>query len=205
MPRKSSGTLEEQRNRIKREYKRGSRNYGGTTVATNASLDETERYIKQEICCYLKAQDFSYTYMADALGVHKNTIRGWFADPELNLMGRVVEIREDLINGAIKYMKTYLIEIIETLMETMRTTNDEKIVVQIGLELLDRMGISKVNKSESATAKTVRQESAFEITDKTGLLERAKHAPPHVQAKMAEAAENLISLATEHALEETSA
>lgn len=195
--RKTDGTLDQQRARIRAEYKRGR--IQGREITGDASLSEVERQIKQEICCYLKAQDFSYAYMADALGVSRSTVKNWFSDSKLGLPVKVAKIRADFVSGALKLMKTYAIEIIETQMQIMRTTDDEALAVKIGFELLDRLGISKVSKSESISAQTLRNESEIDIVDRTGLLALAQKAPPHVQAKMAEQMEDMLSLAREHA------
>lgn len=194
MPRKVAASLDEARNEIKREYKRGARRTG--EVIGDAALSAIEREMKQEIACYLKAQDFSHSYIGDAVGVSRSTVASWFTNPELRLMERVATIRKDFINGTVKLLKSYLIEIVESLMDIMRTTTDEKLAVDIGFQILDRVGLSKVNKSQSVSAITNREE--LEVTDRTGLLGRAKNAPPHVQAKMAEAMETMIALGKEY-------
>lgn len=193
--RKNAGTLAEQRDEIKRKYKRGRRT-DAKVVRADTDLDDFEREIKQTLCCYFKAQDFSYSYMAEALEVSPHTVKKWFADNEW-MREKVIEIRADLVGGAVKYMKTYVLEIIEGLMHIFRTTDSESIAKEIGFEMLDRLGISKVNKSESAVAKTLREE--HDITDKTGLLALAKNAPPHVQAAMAQRMEEILALGSEYA------
>lgn len=189
--RKSADTVEEQRNQIKRTYKRGRKTERKITSET--SLTQFEREVKREVACYLKAQDFSYNYIGDTLGLSREVVKKWFLEDDMRT--KVTKIQEDFIAGAVKLMKTYAIEIVEIFMEIVRTSPDEKIVIQAGIELLDRMGLAKVNKSESAVTKV----ESVDITDKTGLIARAQNAPPEAQAAMAAHLEAALAVASEHA------
>lgn len=188
--RKTQGDLTAQRNAIRREYKRGPRKEQG--IRGDQVLSAIERRVFQMTACYLKAQGYSYTYMADAFGVSPSTVKNWFLDEELNLAASVEKISKDFTQGAIKLGKTYLIEIIETLMEIFRTTSDEAIATKIGFEMLDRFGITKVNKSESAVS--TRSSTEVELVDKVGLLAHLDNASPEDQAAAAEAMETLLGI-----------
>jgi hypothetical protein len=196
VPRKQAATLEEARNEIKHQYKRGPKRE--RKVTSEAALTEFEREVKREVACYLKAIDFSYNYIADSLGISTNVVKKWFQEEEMQ--ARHQEILTDIVSGAIKLLKSYALEIIESLMTIFRTTNDEKLAKEIGFELLDRLGISKVNKSESKMAQEIREthEHNIDITDKTGFMQAMEHAPPEVQAQVAEHFEAALSLAAEH-------
>lgn len=171
-------------------------------VVSNESLDDFERRLKQEFLCYLKAGGFSHSYCADALGIARSTVTSWLDDEELNLRAKIEKTREQMTVAGVELIQSYLIEIIEVEMTLMRETDDEGLASKIGFELLDRIGIAKINKSESVTAATLREQREVDITDKTGLLALAKGAPPHVQAKMAEAAADLVGMMQEHASSE---
>lgn len=196
MPRKTAGTLEQQRNRIKRDYKRGPRKEN--ILRGEAGLSAVDREVAQRMSVYLKAQNFSFNYIADAVGVHRNTVRKWFDNEELNLAAHVAEVQRDMADGAVKLLKTYAIELIEELMNLFRTTEDEALAAKLGLELLDRLGVTKVNKSESKTAATIREEHEVSITDKTGLLSELRNAPPEVQARAADLMDEFMAMAAEH-------
>ena len=96
-------------------------------------------------------------------------------------------------------MKTYFIELIEMLMGIARSTDDEKMVLDIFREFADRIGASKVNKSESAALNINKNEehTHIDITDKTGLVERLRDAPPEVQQAAAEKMADLMALVSE--------
>lgn len=192
MPRKTAGSLEAQRAKLKKEYKRGRRTE--RRIENTDLLTEVELATKREAACFLKAADYSYTYIAEALNTTKSIVKGWFEDEAMR--NRVGEIQEDFLDGAVKLLRTYAIELIEILVEIARTTSDDKIAIQATTEALDRMGLAKVNKSESAA--TVTKRSQVDITDKTGLQEAMRDAPPEVQQEMARKLEEMMSLASEH-------
>lgn len=195
MARKTSGTLEEQRAKIKKEYRRGGRS---KKIVSEDSLTAVELAVKKEAACFLKAGGFSHSYIGDALGFSKGVIKDWF-EHDAKMHERVAKIQLDHIDGAITLLRTYAVELVEMLVEIARTTSDEKIALQAITEGLDRMGLSKVNKSESAAVNTNKTE--VDITDGTGLLASLKDAPPAIQQKAAEQMQDLMdtmALAAEH-------
>lgn len=193
MMRKTAGTLEEQRNQIKRTYKHGARSR--RVVVNFETLTEFEKGMKIEAACFLKAADFSHTYIGEALGVSRGVVKGWFEDnPEMR--EKVAKIQKDYIDGAVKLLKTYAIELVEMLVEIARSDVDPATRIKAITEALDRMGMSKVNKSESVVSGT--QKSEVELVDKSGMIEKLKDAPPEVQAQVAEHMEQVLALTAEH-------
>lgn len=193
MARKKAENLEQQRHDIKKRYKHGARSR--REVVNFDSLSDVEKAAKKEAACFLKAADYSYTYIADALGTTRGTVKSWFEDEAMR--AHVYEIQQDYIEGAVKLLKTYAIELIEMLVEIARSDIDAKVRIQAITEALDRMGLSKVNKSASAVVNTNRSE--VDITDKTGLLAAMSEAPPEIQQEMARKLEDALALASEHA------
>lgn len=194
MARKKAASLDEARKDIAKTFKRGART-NTKKVVSLSSLSEVELATKREAACFLKAAGYSHSYIAEALDTTKGAIKGWFAEEAM--VQRVAKIRTDFLDGAVKYLRTYAIELIEMLVTIARTTDDEKIAMQAITEALDRMGLTKVNKSESAAVVTRKDE--LSVTDRTGLLERARNAPPEVQQQLAQQVEDLVALASEHA------
>lgn len=192
---KGTGTLEEQRQDIIRAVRRGRR---VRTVKSDGSLQEYERAAKQQMLCYLKASSFSNKYCADALEVAPSTIQAWMDDPSLKLRDQIAQISANMTAAGVALIQSYQIELIEGLMQIFRETDDEKLAKEIAFELLDRIGITKVNKSESVVSGQINQTRRVEITDTSGIAEIAKKAPPEVQAAMAEQASRLLALAQEH-------
>jgi hypothetical protein len=192
MPRKTGATLEEQRANIRKRYKHGTR--ARKRLVNVESLTDVERAAKKEAACYLKAADYSFSYIADALGLSSSGVRKWFEDEGMRV--KVAQIQADYVDGAVKLLKTYAIELIEMLVEIARSDVDAKTRITAITEALDRMGMSKVNKSQSAVVSTERTE--VDLTDKTGLLEAMRDAPPEIQQEMARKMDEMMALAGEH-------
>lgn len=194
LPRRS---LDEQRTDIKKRYKRGGKQTKRELVSFE-SLSDVEKAVKQEAACFLKAADFSHTYIAEALGTTRGTVKGWFeGEPGERMREHVAEIQQDYIDGAVKLLKTYAIELIEMLVDIARDLDvDAKTRIQAITEALDRAGMSKVNKSQSAVTSTERKE--VDITDRTGLVDALKDAPPEVQQEVARRIDEAMSLVSEH-------
>lgn len=190
MPRKS--TLDAQRANIKKQYRRGAK--AERRIVGVESLSDVELAVAKTKACYLKAADFSYTYIGEALSVSKNVVKEWFKDPLMH--EEVAKIQADYVDGAVKLLKTYAVELVEIVVEIARWSEDEGIALKAALEGLDRIGLAKVNKSESAVAKTNRTE--VDIVDKNGIVESLRDAPPDVQVKVAQKMEELLALTAEH-------
>jgi hypothetical protein len=199
VPRKQPSSLQEARTDIKRRYKRGRKTE--RKVTGENALTETERIVKRSMFCYLKAQDFSYAYIADCLGITRDICKKWAQEDEIR--DEVDKITKDFVGGAIKYAKTYAIEMLDMLAEIARTTDDDATAIKAITEFLDRIGLTKVNKSESVSAQTVRQEREIDITDKTGLLAALQgDVPPDVLHSVAADLDAAMSKVAEHTMKD---
>jgi hypothetical protein len=189
--RKTASSLEGQRREIKKRYKTHGARADKRIVGEDA-LSVVELATKKEAACFLKAADYPYNYIGEALHVTRGTVRRWFEDDAMRV--RVAEIQQNFVDGAVKLLKTYALELVEMLVEIARSDVDPKVRIQAITEALDRMGLAKVNKSESA----VTNKNEVEFTDKTGFLEQMREAPPEAQQAMASKLEELHALASEH-------
>jgi hypothetical protein len=192
LARKNAQTIEEGRAAIKRRYKIRGR----AEVVRRGSLDDlsdVELAVLKTKACFLKAAGFSHTYIADALDTTRSIVGHWFEDPAMR--AEVLTINDDMIGGALKLIKTYSIEFIEILVDIARTS-DDKTALSAVQDGLDRMGLTKVNKSEGVSVHETRTD--ITITDPHGLIDKLKDAPPEVQQKAAEHMEALMSITAEH-------
>lgn len=192
MARKTASSLDKQRQDVKKRYKHGTR--AQKRIVGEDALSAVELATKKEAACFLKAADYPYNYIGEALHMTRGTVRRWFEDDAMR--ERVAEIQQDFVDGGVKLLKTYAIELIEMLVEIARSDIDPKVRITAITEALDRMGLAKVNKSESAVSKTEKRE--VDLVDKTGLVEAMREAPPEVQQVMAKKLEELQTLASEH-------
>jgi len=195
MPRKSGRTLSDNREATNRRYRRGSKIT--KVLRGDGAIPELELAMLQDYACLLFAAGCSQDYIADAIGVSRGTVNGWFKNDK-SMAERVAQIKQEMIGSAVKLMHTYTLEIIEGLMDMARSTDDEGLAAKIWQDLLDRIGISKVNKSESVSAQTIREQKEVDLVDKSGLAEALKDAPPEVQLAIAERMDEVLALASEH-------
>lgn len=193
MPRKTGTTLSESREAIRKRYKRG--NKVAKVVRGEGTLSDVELAIRKETACLLQAAGFSHSYIADALSLTRGVVGGWFKNDQ-EMVKRVAQIHEEIIDGSVKLLRSYTLEAIEMLMEIARKTEDDEVARKCLNDILDRAGVSKVNKSESAAVVTKKAE--VDITDKSGLADALREAPVEVQVAMAEKMDELLAMAAEH-------
>lgn len=190
--RKSPGTLAQQRAKVKRDYKRGQRQ-GGVRVTEVTSLSEVELEVLKTKACFLKAAGYSHTYIAEALSTTRSIVGHWFEEPEMR--AEVLALNSDMVGGSLKLLKTYAVELVEMLMDIARTSDDKTALTAI-TEGLDRMGLTKVNKSEGRSV--IETKTDIEITDPHGLIDKLRDAPPEAQQAAAEHMEALMAITAEH-------
>ena len=192
MPRAKKTQLEKSRDKIKRRYAAGPRSERVVRGALPPDIEAARRIQ----AAYLRAGDYSFDYIAEAVGMSATVVRKWFDDPEMDKL--VAKIIEDQVDGAQALLKSYSIELIEELVNIVRTSDDMETRRKAINDALDRIGLAKVNKSQSVVETNNTDRSVVDITDKTGLVEKLRDAPPEVQAKAAEHMEQLLAIAAEH-------
>lgn len=184
MPRRSS-TLADERAYIARRYK------GSPTgdkkpkkVSNESDLSPDQVAFKKLQVAFLRASDFPAGYISDNVRVSTGLVRKWLKDPEVQ--EHVNEIRADILDGAVNYMKTYAIEAVEGIAEIARHSGDSKVALQAWTELLDRVGVTKVNKSESYVTK----EESVSLNADT-LMDQLESLPLETQHQIAELSEEI--------------
>lgn len=138
----------------------------------------------------LKAADKSYNYIGDNLRVSTAIVRAWFDDPALKLREQVAELQKDWVQAARDLMEHYALESIEGLMELARTpTVEPEVARKCYIDILDRVGLIKVSKSESVV-----DNRTTEKVDGTEFLERIKGLPIETQTELAALSEQMEAL-----------
>lgn len=195
MARKSAATADEQRGREKRKYLRGSR--AVRTVVSPDKLQPWELDVKKEMACHYKASDYKYSEIADILSVTVDVVKKWFQEPAMQ--ERASAIIEDMVDSSIRFGRLGAFEMLDIIASIARSSPDDKVAMTAACEYLDRIGLTKVNKSESATTATVKKENEINLIDKSGLIEAlADGAPPEVLHRAAELLDELFSITAEH-------
>jgi GTP-dependent phosphoenolpyruvate carboxykinase len=187
MARRPPQNLNEQRNDIRRRWKRGLVGGGRSQrKVVEAELGEIEVRLKKAQAVLLKASDFPNTYISETIGVSVGTVRKWFSEDEVKK--EIAEVQDKMVDGALMYLQTYAIEAIEGILEIGRKSVDSKVALQAWQDVLDRMGVTKVNKSERL--ETVRDEISIAEED----WEKFESLPEDTQRKLAELSEEMQEL-----------
>jgi hypothetical protein len=192
MPKKRATTIVEQRRDIARRYKRGTvgKSRKARKIDDETQLDADALSFKKAYAVFLKASDFPYSYISDNLGVTRGLVKRWFEDEKMQ--ENVREVQDDILNGAYNYIKTYAIEAVEGIAEVGRKSPDWKVSLQAWSDLLDRMGLTKVNKSESVQTRTDEQIVTLGVDEE--MLEKIEALPEETQDKIAELTTELQAL-----------
>lgn len=195
MPRKRAGSVAVAQGNIKRRVQRGPK--VTSSLATESSLSEFERTIKRETACHYKAADYKYKDISEVLGVTVDVLKKWFQEPEMQ--ARTAKIVEDMVGSTVKFAQLGAFEMVEIIADIARKADDDKTALQAACEYLDRIGMTKVNKSESMSAQTIREEREVSLVDKGGLIDAlADGAPPEVLHRAAALMDELFGLVAEH-------
>lgn len=195
MPRKRAGSVAVAQGNIKRRVQRGPK--VTSSLATESSLSEFERTIKREMACHYKAADYKYKDISEVLGVTVDVLKKWFQEPEMQ--ARTAKIVEDMVGSTVKFAQLGAFEMVEIIADIARKADDDKTALQAACEYLDRIGMTKVNKSESMSAQTIREEREVSLVDKGGLIDAlADGAPPEVLHRAAALMDELFGLVAEH-------
>lgn len=149
-----------------------------------------EENFKKNMAIFLKigVPGISYTEIGARIGETKTAVKSWFAT-DTYVREQYEVISKTLKDSALDLMEFYAIEAVETLVLLMRF-GEEKIMLESAKEILDRIGIAKLSKSESEIK--TRREVGWE--DQTKLLEDIRTLPPDKQEEAVKTLEGLQSL-----------
>lgn len=137
---------------------------------------------KKDYAVFLKAGDHSYRKISDILGVTGRMVKTWFEDQ--TMQARVNVVRQDMAEGAMKLLKLASVEAAQILLDSARGALSQgmwKEAAASAESVLDRNGISKVNKSESKVTKTERMEH----DTAEGFFDKFESLPHETQVQIA--------------------
>lgn len=169
---------------VRRKYKQN--------VRTPRSLVPGEEAAVGFTCVVLKIAGYTNTDMSRIVGISKGQVKKLLEQPENQAM--LVDLRQKLPAAALDLLHGYMIEAVQAIVNVMRSSMDDKVVVQAAGEILDRAGLAKTSRQERKSEHT----ENLNITD-DGLLDKLREAPPEIQEQAAQIVENLEQLLAEHA------
>jgi hypothetical protein len=151
-------------------------------VTDLSELTNAEAMWAKSYAATLKAVGWSWRYISDTINIQTGLVKAWADDEDFKTM--VDKVAGDIVDGASEHLNRHAVEWAEMLAELARTTQDPAIKLRILEAGLDRVGLSKVNKSESKVTKNDRQEVAFS----SEFFERMEGLPIETQQRLAEMA-----------------
>jgi hypothetical protein len=165
--------------RIRRKYK----------VAMNKKKvyapGEREHLIDMVIV--LKLGGYSNNQIGSTVGISRGQVKELLDEPKT--ADRLFTLRQNLPGAALDLLHGYSIEAVQAIADVMRGTEDDGLILKAAAEILDRVGIGKVSKSEREIHNT--NENKMTIGAEQGLMESLRELPPDRQEEAAQMIEGL--------------
>lgn len=185
MPRRSStpdARAADAKKRVDKVRRRYNKN-----VTKNKVIRPGEIGFIENMVCILKLGRYSNTQIAKVIGIGRGQVAEVLERPHVSEM--LVKLQSSIPEAALSIMEGFAIEAVVSIADVMRTSEDDKYVLQAAGEILDRTGLPKVSKQERKTT----EEHKTEITGDS-LIAALREASPEVQEEAAQMVEQLEAL-----------
>jgi len=143
-------------------------------------------------CVVLKLAGYTNIQIGRVVGISKGQVKVFLETPQAAEL--LVDLRAKIPAAALELLHGYMIEAVQAVVDVMRKSEDDKMVLAAASEILDRGGMPKTSRQE----KKSEESQTLNVTD-DGLLERLREAPPEVQEHAAQIVEDLEKMLMEHA------
>lgn len=160
-------------------------------VTDESELHPAELVWMKDYAAMLKAVGYSYRYIGDTISVRAGLVKQWILEEDQQK--KIAIVQADIVSGAADHLRRHAIELSEMLLELARRTTDDAVKLKAIESGLDRVGLSKVNKSESVVTKNERTEHDFSAD----LFERIEALPFETQEKILDMAKEMDALVEE--------
>lgn len=141
----------------------------------------------QDTVIVLKLAGYTRSQIGKVIGISKGQVKEILEDSSVN--ERLVAVRQALPQAALDLLQGYMIEAVQAIIDVMRRTEDDKLILQAAGEILDRAGLPKASRQERHQV----NEDRTTFTDE-GIVERLRNAPVKVQEEAAQMIEGLERL-----------
>jgi transcriptional regulator of aromatic amino acid metabolism len=185
VPRRSStpdARAADQKKRIEKVRRRYNKD-----VTKNRKIHPAQAAFVENMVCIMKLGRYSNTQIAKAMGIGRAQVAEILERPQVTEM--LVTLQSKIPEAALSIMEGYAVEAVVSIAEVMRTSEDDKYVLQAAGEILDRTGLPKVSKSEQKRT----TEETVEITGDS-LVAALREASPEIQEQAAVLVEQLEGL-----------
>lgn len=177
-PEDRTTVIEKQRRRIRRKYKVNSKK-----KRTRFAPGE-ENHLKH-ICVILKIAGFSNKDIGATIGATRGQVGEWLKEPEIQAL--FVDTLEAIPGAAKELLQTYSIEAVHAIADVMRSSEDDKMILEAAKDILDRSGLPKASRAEVDKRETHKHEIGASVDD----LEALRSLPPEMQEEAAQMIEDL--------------
>lgn len=176
-PEDRNSALEDKRQGVRRKYKLNKRKR-----RVNFAPGEEEQL--KHISVILKIAQFSNTQIAASIGVTRGQVGDWLKEEKTQKL--YLATLEAIPAAAKELLQTYSIEAVHAIADVMRTSLDDKMVLEAAKDILDRSGLPKASRSEVEKSETKKFE--FDASETVGTL---RELSPELQEKAAQMVEEL--------------
>lgn len=184
MPR--ARTPEERADANKKSVKRIRRKYK-VTLNKKKVYTPGEREHLTDMVIVLKLGGYSNTQIGSTVGISRGQVKELLEEPKT--AERLLTLRTNLPGAALDLLHGYSIEAVQAIADVMRATEDDALILKAAAEILDRVGIAKVSKSERDIHNT--NENRLTVGAEEGLLESLRQLPPDRQEEAAQMIEQI--------------
>lgn len=160
-------------------------------IESEKKIEASDLQWMKDRAVFLKAAGFSYRKISDVVRVTTSIVKHWFEDPEMHQ--RVEVIREDTLAGAISFLQSAQLELVQHLLDIARDPARGSDQLKAILEGMGLVGMVKVNKSESK-AKTEETQTLELSAD---FFDKLEGLPLETQERLAQLAGEMDSLVQE--------
>lgn len=156
--------------RIRRRYK--------SDVTKKKRFLPGEEYGIVQMVVVLRLAGYSNTQIAKTIGVSRGQVKAYLDTPDGAEL--LTTLREALPAAALDLLENYTIEAVQAIVDVMRASEDDTVILKAAAEILDRAGLPKASRQE----RTQTNEQKITVTD-DGMLEALRQLPPEKQEEAA--------------------
>jgi hypothetical protein len=173
--------------RVKRRYK--------IDVEHSKKLLPGEVEGVKDMVVVLKVAGYNRIQISKVIGISRQQVADFLA--ESDVADRIITLRDRIPAAAVELMQGFMVEAVMAIVDVMRATSDDALVLKAAGDILDRGGAPKQSRKENIN-ETYEQHTVSMDTD---FMELIRTAPPEVQEQAAQMIEGLENLLKETVME----
>jgi hypothetical protein len=157
----------------------------GRKLTSNEQISAQELQWRKSYAAFLRATGCSYQKIASIVHVRRGLVKEWFEDEELQ--DKVHLVQQAIVDNTIKFLNESALEMAQIVADIARLhkMSDPAVALRAAESALDRVGLSKVNKSESKVTKE--NKDSLTLSDDE-FLDKVAGLPLESQTRIAELA-----------------